>query len=64
MRLGPYILANRRFLAPMAGVTDRPFRVLCKQLERLRTASAETCAGQLRCIEAAFDFAPSWRLAA
>jgi len=32
MRIGPYTLANRLFVAPMAGVTDRPFRILCKQL--------------------------------
>ncbi len=31
-RVGPYRLANRVFVAPMAGVTDRPFRKLCKQL--------------------------------
>ena len=31
-RVGPYRLANRVFVAPMAGVTDRPFRQLCKQL--------------------------------
>lgn len=30
--VGPYRLANRVFVAPMAGVTDRPFRRLCKQL--------------------------------
>ncbi|WP_092946570.1 tRNA dihydrouridine synthase DusB [Roseateles sp. YR242] len=30
--LGPYRLPNRLFVAPMAGVTDRPFRVLCKKL--------------------------------
>ena len=30
MKIGPYILANRLFAAPMAGVTDRPFRRLCK----------------------------------
>jgi tRNA-dihydrouridine synthase B len=30
--LGPYVLPNRLFVAPMAGVTDRPFRVLCKKL--------------------------------
>ena len=32
MRIGPYSLANNLFVAPMAGVTDRPFRKLCKQL--------------------------------
>jgi len=30
--LGPHILRNNLFVAPMAGVTDRPFRQLCKQL--------------------------------
>ncbi|MDH0868085.1 tRNA dihydrouridine synthase DusB [Mitsuaria sp. GD03876] len=32
LALGPYLLPNRLFVAPMAGVTDRPFRVLCKKL--------------------------------
>mgnify|MGYP002713202856 CR=1 FL=1 len=32
MRLGEYILENPVILAPMAGVTDRPFRNLCYQL--------------------------------
>ena len=32
MQIGPYALANRLFAAPMAGVTDRPFRQLCKRL--------------------------------
>jgi tRNA-dihydrouridine synthase B len=32
MNIGPYALANRVFVAPMAGVTDRPFRQLCKKL--------------------------------
>ena len=32
MHIGPYTLANNLFVAPMAGVTDRPFRILCKQL--------------------------------
>ena len=32
MNLGPYSLRNNVFVAPMAGVTDRPFRQLCKQL--------------------------------
>ncbi len=32
MQIGPYRLRNRLVLAPMAGVTDRPFRQLCKKL--------------------------------
>ena len=32
MRIGPFELANPLFVAPMAGVTDRPFRQLCKRL--------------------------------
>lgn len=32
MRIGPYEIKNRLLLAPMAGVTDRPFRQLCRQL--------------------------------
>ncbi|MES2911248.1 MAG: tRNA dihydrouridine synthase DusB [Pseudomonadota bacterium] len=32
MNIGPYVLANNVFVAPMAGVTDRPFRMLCKAL--------------------------------
>jgi tRNA-dihydrouridine synthase B len=32
MRIGPYTLKNNLFLAPMAGVTDRPFRALCRRL--------------------------------
>ena len=32
MNIGPYSLPNRYFVAPMAGVTDRPFRQLCKRL--------------------------------
>jgi tRNA-dihydrouridine synthase B len=30
--IGPYTLPNNLFLAPMAGVTDRPFRQLCRKL--------------------------------
>lgn len=30
MHIGPYTLANNVFVAPMAGVTDRPFRQLCR----------------------------------
>jgi tRNA-dihydrouridine synthase B len=32
LQIGPIALPNRLFVAPMAGVTDRPFRMLCKQL--------------------------------
>jgi len=32
MRIGLHELRSNLFLAPMAGVTDRPFRQLCKQL--------------------------------
>ena len=32
MNIGTYVLANNVFAAPMAGVTDRPFRMLCKRL--------------------------------
>ena len=31
MRIGPYVLPSRVVLAPMAGVTDRPFRILCRR---------------------------------
>ena len=32
MMIGSILLPNRLFVAPMAGVTDRPFRQLCKRL--------------------------------
>jgi tRNA-dihydrouridine synthase B len=32
MHIGPHALANNLFVAPMAGVTDRPFRQLCRRL--------------------------------
>jgi len=31
MQIGPYILENQLILAPMAGISDRPFRTLCKR---------------------------------
>ncbi len=32
MRIGPYRLATPLILAPMAGITDRPFRQLCREM--------------------------------
>ena len=32
IRIGPHMLENNLMLAPMAGVTDRPFRQMCKQM--------------------------------
>lgn len=32
MQIGPIQLENGLFLAPMAGVTDRPFRAICRRL--------------------------------
>ena len=32
MHIGPYKLKNNLIVAPMAGVTDRPFRQLCKKM--------------------------------
>ena len=32
MQIGPHILRNNLIVAPMAGVTDRPFRQLCKAM--------------------------------
>ena len=32
MRIGAYQLRNNLIVAPMAGVTDRPFRMLCKRM--------------------------------
>ncbi|HNS59306.1 MAG TPA: tRNA-dihydrouridine synthase, partial [Nitrosomonas europaea] len=32
MQIGSYTLKNKLIVAPMAGVTDRPFRQLCKRM--------------------------------
>ena len=32
MKIGNVVLENNIFLAPMAGVTDLPFRILCKEM--------------------------------
>jgi tRNA-dihydrouridine synthase B len=39
LRIGPYVLDGQALLAPMAGVTDRPFRVLCRALGAALAAS-------------------------
>ncbi|MGA9025241.1 MAG: tRNA-dihydrouridine synthase, partial [Steroidobacteraceae bacterium] len=31
MKIGPFLLPSNVVLAPMAGVTDRPFRMLCRR---------------------------------
>ncbi|NWO05256.1 MAG: tRNA-dihydrouridine synthase, partial [Alteromonadaceae bacterium] len=31
-KIGPYTLPNPLIVAPMAGVTDRPFRQLCRRI--------------------------------
>ncbi len=38
-RIGPYEFSNNLVLAPMAGVTDRPFRQLCRSLGAGMTVS-------------------------
>ena len=37
--IGPYTLPGRVVLAPMAGVTDRPFRILCRKFGAALAAS-------------------------
>ena len=32
MLIGPHKLKNNLVLAPMAGITDQPFRILCREL--------------------------------
>lgn len=32
MKIGPYTLSNNLILSPMAGITDRPFRQICREL--------------------------------
>lgn len=44
MQIGPYLIDPAVVLAPMAGVTDKPFRLLCKQLGAGLAASEMTSA--------------------
>jgi tRNA-dihydrouridine synthase B len=46
LRIGPYTLPSRVVLAPMAGVTDRPFRVLCRRFGAGLAASEMISADQ------------------
>jgi tRNA-dihydrouridine synthase B len=39
LHIGPYVLPARIVLAPMAGVTDRPFRLLCRNFGAALAAS-------------------------
>lgn len=47
MHIGPYKLRNRLIVAPMAGVTDRPFRMLCKKMGAGHAISEMITANQL-----------------
>src|SRR5690606_16839114 len=46
MRIGPYRIDPPLVLAPMAGVTDRPFRMLCKRLGAGYAVSEMTASDQ------------------
>lgn len=49
MQIGPYLLAPPVLLAPMAGVSDQPFRSLCRQLgASLATSEMISAARSLR----------------
>ena len=44
MQIGPYKLTSPFVLAPMAGVTDKPFRTLCRKFGAGMTTSEMTTA--------------------
>jgi tRNA-dihydrouridine synthase B len=44
MKIGPYNLSSRFLLAPMAGITDLPFRRMCRQFGAGMTTSEMTTA--------------------
>lgn len=61
MKIGPYTLSNALIVAPMAGVTDRPFRTLCKHfgaghaVSEMMTADASLYAQKKSMYRANFD---------
>ena len=61
MHIGPYKLDNPLIVAPMAGVTDRPFRTLCKHfgaghaVSEMMTANATLYAQKRTMYRANFD---------
>ena len=61
MQIGPYKLDNPLIVAPMAGVTDRPFRTLCKHfgaghaVSEMMTANATLYAQKKTMYRANFD---------
>lgn len=61
MKIGPYTLDNPLIVAPMAGVTDRPFRTLCKHfgaghaVSEMMTADATLYAQKKSLYRANFD---------
>jgi tRNA-dihydrouridine synthase B len=61
MHIGPYKLNNPLIVAPMAGVTDRPFRTLCKHfgaghaVSEMMTANATLYAQKKTMYRANFD---------
>ncbi|CAA6810850.1 MAG: tRNA dihydrouridine synthase B (EC, partial [uncultured Thiotrichaceae bacterium] len=61
MQIGPYTLDNPLIVAPMAGVTDRPFRTLCKHfgaghaVSEMMTADATLYAQKKSLYRANFD---------
>ena len=44
--IGPWLIPARAVLAPMAGVTDRPFRILCRRFGAGLAASEMITADQ------------------
>lgn len=47
MKIGPYTLSNNLILSPMAGITDRPFRQICRQLGAGMAVSEMTASNPL-----------------